>query len=367
MSYSNKNGTINGAVTSGSLNSSYAVNMPNTVEEQDYKNNRVINEINALKEKEIVDAKNSYSQNMAGYGVNAAALSAMGLTGSGYSDYMNAKAYATYRNEVQQANTKAQNSLISYQDGLNNKYLEILSELEQGGGGSADYMTQLSDQLGFTKDQKESLVKKAKYNEVISGLGSQTFGSASEVMNYINGYINSDADESSKTKVRDEAISVIKANGFDSTGITDGYMQNALASAVVKGISAEKYNSLNDGDDITVKINGNSYKVESKGISKNSDVLKYATSSNLKDGNIFAYGDNDDLYIYNDGKVYEVGSKHWNTKYNEQYNDVRHYVLTGKERTEQERKQSKQATQKSKSEQTKQQTSNNPRSKNYKK
>ena len=31
-------------------------------------------------------------------------------------------------------------------------------------------------------------------------------------------------------------------------------------------------------------------------------------------------------------------SKHWNTKYNEQYNDVRHYVLSGKERTESERK-----------------------------
>lgn len=334
MNYSNKNGTINSVVTSGSLSDSYAANMPDAVTAQDNKNNQIINQINALKEQEIINARNAYAKNMSEYGANAAALSAMGLSGSGYGDYLNGKAYAAYRDDVQAANAKAQSSLISYQEGLNNKYLELLSELEQGGGGSVDYVTQLSDQLGFTGEQKNSLVKKAKYNEVMLGLESKTFGSASEIMNYINGYINSDADDSNNTKIKDAAISVIKANGFDSTGVTDDYMQKSLASSTVRSAKAIKYNSLNNGDDITVKVGEKEYTVESDGVSNNPSVLTYAQKNIREDGKVFAYGEDKDLYMYKDDKVYKIVSKFGNDKYNGQYNAVRQYIMTGQETTE---------------------------------
>ena len=56
----------------------------------------------------IVDASTSYEQNKATYGANAEALASMGLSGGGYSDYLNAQAYAAQRGEVQAVNADAE-------------------------------------------------------------------------------------------------------------------------------------------------------------------------------------------------------------------------------------------------------------------
>ena len=61
-----------------------------------------------VRQRGIVDANTSYEQNKATYGANAEALASMGLTGSGYSDYLNSQAYATQRGEVQAANADAE-------------------------------------------------------------------------------------------------------------------------------------------------------------------------------------------------------------------------------------------------------------------
>lgn len=59
------------------------------------------------RERSVVDARSSYEQNKASYGANAEAMATMGLTGSGYSDYINSQAYAQQRAETQQANAQA--------------------------------------------------------------------------------------------------------------------------------------------------------------------------------------------------------------------------------------------------------------------
>lgn len=59
------------------------------------------------RERAVVDARSSHEQNKASYGANAEAMGAMGLTGGGYSDYINAKAYAQQRAETQKANAEA--------------------------------------------------------------------------------------------------------------------------------------------------------------------------------------------------------------------------------------------------------------------
>lgn len=76
----------------------------------------------AAKERAAVNAQASYAQNMASYGTNAENLAQMGLQGGGYSDYLNAQAYAQKRADVQQANVteqaaKAQNT-ATYEDAL---------------------------------------------------------------------------------------------------------------------------------------------------------------------------------------------------------------------------------------------------------
>ncbi len=59
------------------------------------------------RERGVVDARSSYEQNKASYGANAEAMGNMGLSGSGYSDYLNSKAYAQQRAETQAANAQA--------------------------------------------------------------------------------------------------------------------------------------------------------------------------------------------------------------------------------------------------------------------
>jgi len=61
-----------------------------------------------VRQRGIVDANTSYEQNKATYGANAEALASMGLTGGGYSDYLNAQAYAAQRSEVQAVNAGAE-------------------------------------------------------------------------------------------------------------------------------------------------------------------------------------------------------------------------------------------------------------------
>lgn len=72
-------------------------------------NQRVAAEQRADVERErgVVDARSSYEQNKASYGANAEAMGSMGLSGSGYSDYLNTKAYAQQRAETQAANAQA--------------------------------------------------------------------------------------------------------------------------------------------------------------------------------------------------------------------------------------------------------------------
>lgn len=61
------------------------------------------------KERAAADAQASYMQNMSTYGVNAENMARMGLTGGGYSDYLNAQAYAQKRSDMQAADKNALN------------------------------------------------------------------------------------------------------------------------------------------------------------------------------------------------------------------------------------------------------------------
>ena len=58
----------------------------------------------------VIDANAAYEQNKATYGANAETLRHQGMTGSGYSDYIDAQAYAASRGEIQEANKRASQS-----------------------------------------------------------------------------------------------------------------------------------------------------------------------------------------------------------------------------------------------------------------
>ena len=72
----------------------------------------------------IADSYSAYLQNQAGYGANAEALGRMGITGGGYSDYLNNAAYATQRAEAQSARAQSDAAKRSA------RYTEDMTKLE---------------------------------------------------------------------------------------------------------------------------------------------------------------------------------------------------------------------------------------------
>ena len=64
----------------------------------------------------VTAADTEYQKSLAGYGKNAELLASMGLTGSGYSDYLNAQAYAQKNANIRQADTAKMTALSSAEE-----------------------------------------------------------------------------------------------------------------------------------------------------------------------------------------------------------------------------------------------------------
>lgn len=139
-------------------------------------------EQNAEKERErsVIDARSSYEQNKATYGAQAETLANMGLTGSGYSDYINAQAYANQRAETQNANANAEQTKNNANYVADNAKLEI----EQNAGQSnlsaettyAENMANNDAALAQYKQQKEK-EKKSAYSELLNYANNGTYDS----------------------------------------------------------------------------------------------------------------------------------------------------------------------------------------------
>lgn len=63
--------------------------------------------IETQRQKSVIDANNAYKTGLATYGANAEKMASMGLTGSGYGEYLTGKAYATQRADINAANSLA--------------------------------------------------------------------------------------------------------------------------------------------------------------------------------------------------------------------------------------------------------------------
>ena len=158
-----------------------------TIAAIDQANAKTIAEINAAKERGIVDANTSYQHNLSTYGAKNEALRGMGLAGSGYSEYLDSQAYATQRAEVQgvkagalaaennanatadaqklEAKTALDENLLYY-DNLAEQHLEgKWSDILTGAGNgtySKEQIENLAEYYGFSPNQKEQLIKEAQ-------------------------------------------------------------------------------------------------------------------------------------------------------------------------------------------------------------
>lgn len=152
----------------------------------DKANANIIAEINASKDRGVIDADTAYKHNLSSYGAKNEALRDMGLAGSGYSEYLDSQAYAAYRGEVQgvkagalaaenEANSNAENAKLEakkaldestlYYDNLAEEHLENkYSEILKGAGDgtySKEQIENLAGYYGFTPEQIATLTGSA--------------------------------------------------------------------------------------------------------------------------------------------------------------------------------------------------------------
>lgn len=137
------------------------------------------------RERAVIDARSSYEQNKATYGANAEQLAAMGLSGSGYSDYLNQQAYATQRAETQNANAQAEATKVAAEQQANSDKLNAeLSYAENMQGNAeklAQYQQQKAEEAKVEEEQKKqyyaALLTSANTGEYtseqIASLGAQ--------------------------------------------------------------------------------------------------------------------------------------------------------------------------------------------------
>lgn len=126
------------------------------------------------RERAVIDARSSYEQNKATYGANAEQLAAMGLSGSGYSDYLNQQAYATQRAETQNANAQAEATKLAAEQQANSDKLNAELSYAENMQGNAEKLAQYQEQK---KQYYAALLASANTGEYtseqIASLGAQ--------------------------------------------------------------------------------------------------------------------------------------------------------------------------------------------------
>lgn len=137
-----------------------------------------IDRAEAERERNIADANSSYALNRAGYGANAETLASMGLTGSGYSDYLDQQAYATQRAEVQAANVQSESTKLEAEQQANadrlNAQLTYDQNMAQNEANLAEYQLQQEEQRKAAYAELLTYANNGTYSEQqIEELGAQ--------------------------------------------------------------------------------------------------------------------------------------------------------------------------------------------------
>ena len=200
------------------------------------------------RERAVIDARSSYEQNKATYGANAEQLAAMGLSGSGYSDYLNQQAYATQRAETQNANAHAEATKLAAEQQANSDKLNAeLSYAENMQGNAeklAQYQQQKAEEAKAEEEQKKqyyaALLTSANTGEYtseqIASLGAQYGLDEAQISQLQAAADKYKSDQQSLSYT--EALQMISDYGAD---LDVSYLETLLNTG---SVSQEQYNQL---------------------------------------------------------------------------------------------------------------------------
>ena len=189
------------------------------------------------RQRSIADARSSYEQNKATYGANAEALAAMGLSGSGYGDYINSQAYAQQRADTQNANAVAEVARMTAESDASQGKLSAetsyAENIAQTDAALAQYKQQQADKKESTYINLLDLANKGAYSaEQLQQLGTNYGLDAAQVKSL------TDAATTYKNNKQAE-----KYNQLLNSSDTSGF--DAIKSARDNGeITTEQYNKL---------------------------------------------------------------------------------------------------------------------------
>lgn len=200
------------------------------------------------RERAVIDARSSYEQNKATYGANAEQLAAMGLSGSGYSDYLNQQAYATQRAETQNANAQAEATKLAAEQQANSDKLNAeLSYAENMQGNAeklAQYQQQKAEEAKAEEEQKKqyyaALLTSANTGEYtseqIASLGAQYGLDEAQILQLQAAADKYKSDQQSLSYT--EALQMISDYGAD---LDVSYLETLLNTG---SVSQEQYDQL---------------------------------------------------------------------------------------------------------------------------
>ena len=200
------------------------------------------------RERAVIDARSSYEQNKATYGANAEQLAAMGLSGSGYSDYLNQQAYATQRAETQNANAQAEATKLTAEQQANadklNAELSYAENMQGNAEKLAQYHQQKTEEAKVDEEQKKqyyaALLTSANTGEYtseqIASLGAQYGLDETQISQLQAAADKYKSDQQSLSYT--EALQMISDYGAD---LDVSYLETLLNTG---SISQEQYNQL---------------------------------------------------------------------------------------------------------------------------
>lgn len=200
----------------------------------------------AARERGIVDASTAYRQMLASYGANAEKLAGMGLTGSGYSDYLSGKAYATSRAEVQHANKEADAAIRSAE----RSYSQAL--------GQAKYNKMMAE--ADAENTYSQALLNAEISRDTGKYEASTAGAASGTSNYnrLRIEITGDASDDDIAAYADE-YGFTPEQVAELTRIRDNKKSSAAESTRTEGFNSARMNITADTDDYEIEAAAGTY------------------------------------------------------------------------------------------------------------
>lgn len=191
------------------------------------------------RQRAIIDSKSSYAQNLAQYGRAGEQMGAMGLTGSGYGEYLNAQAYAQQRAEQQGANAAAETAKRDAQYVADQTAIAAEQQANSDKlSASLSYEQNLNKNAGDLAKYQQDKTEKAKeaYAKLLTSANNGEY-SADQIRALAEKYGLSETDVSSLVDAADakrqktyaegyaQAIDAINTYGAE---LDDGYIDNLI-------------------------------------------------------------------------------------------------------------------------------------------